>query len=448
MLIPKPEDSVKLKNRGEMSRKDIIIATLILAFLTMSVGLSGQGKSGIPTADTVAQSSVAFPCSAGTAVPIRGSVLSIEPTASGEFKLAKRIPWNGSGFDSSLGNLNDETAYVFLLTRWNASYGVPPSAVYTLLSSTWYVYRRDGANLVQSYAKNPTNGVLLPYGYHSAVIVGVQIVQYGPPPPAPPAPAPLSSVITYTVSTAIGTKQNISNLGAILGALAGVPAPKGPAALAYVAPSVQACVQAFAVPGTPPLPFNLSVTSTLTPGTVPKSAKDAGTSGVLNCTAATDQQPCAIARTFTAVDKEWWDVSIGLNAFGTRQPKFDATGKNPTTARNVDPYAFVTLFPTYWTLPKDAPIPVENLRWITVPHIDVGIPVKKQPLHRPFFGVAERIARTDKIFGIPVYFTGGVVRLIEDVPNGRGGLRQHTVWKSMFGFEFSGNTLVGKLTGK
>jgi hypothetical protein len=417
----------------------------------MNVSLSGQGKSGNPTADTVAQSSVAFPCSASTAVPISGSALFIEPPASGEFKLAKRITWSGSGFDGSLANLDDDTAYVFLLTRWNANYGAPPSTVYTLLSSTWYVYRHDGENLIQSYAKNSTNGVLLPYGYHSAVIVGVQLVRYGPPPPAPlgtPAPPPLSAVITYMVSTAIGTKQNISNLGAILGALAGVPAPKGAAALGFVAPTVQGCVQTFTVSGAPPLPFNLSVTSTLIPGTIPKSAKDAATSGVVNCTATTDQQPCVIARTFTAVDKEWWDVSIGLNAFGTRQPKFDATGKNPTVTRNVDPYAFVTLFPTFWTLPKDAPVPVENLRWITVPHIDVGIPVKKQPLHRPFFGVAERIARTDKIFGIPVYFTGGVVRLIEDVSNGNGGLRQHTVWKSMFGFEFSGSTVVGKLTGK
>ena len=59
-----------------MSRKDIIIATLILAFLTMNVGLSGQGKSGILTASTVAQSSVAFPCSIpGTADLCRFAVL-------------------------------------------------------------------------------------------------------------------------------------------------------------------------------------------------------------------------------------------------------------------------------------------------------------------------------------------------------------------------------------
>jgi hypothetical protein len=415
--------------------------------LATSIPVLGQKKPGQPAADTVAQTSSAYTCDPNNLTSINSNFLFVEATKK-DYELARQIVWKGSGFDTTIPTLDSGSAYIFLLTRWTTD-----GKSYTLLASSWYVYRVENGDLVQMYARTSGNGLLLPYGAKSVNVVGVELVNVDSPPATlavQKTKLSLSAMVTYTTSITQGTKQNVSNLGAILGGLAGVPAPKGPLFKVAVPPPVPACVQAFTVKGQPDLPFNLSVGLTWTPGTVAGSGppKDASSATVINCSSTTDKQPCNIARTFTSVDKEWWDVSIGVNAFGTRETKFDSTGKTSSVTRNTDPYVFFTLFPTFWWLPKDGPVPVSGIRWLSVPHLDVGIPVKKQPLHRPFFGAAEKIPKSDKIFGIPIYFTGGVVRLIESVPNGNNGLRQHVVWKSMFGFEFSGSTLLSKLTGK
>jgi hypothetical protein len=154
------------------------------------------------------------------------------------------------------------------------------------------------------------------------------------------------------------------------------------------------------------------------------------------------------------VGKEWWDVNVGIALPGITEPKFGFNDKAGTvatsTTRHTDIFGFISLYPFSSKWKKNS----------YAPHVDVGIPFTGQPLHRPFFGAAEKIPLTEKLLKIPGFFYAGACRLIETVPGSlavgaktdaatfAGDLRHHIVWKGMYGVEFPVGSLLSKIGKK
>jgi hypothetical protein len=392
-----------------------------------------------------------------------------------EYKLARSFKWKDSGFFTEKQELSPRTAYIFLLTRWTAD-----SQSFALESSSWYLYAAHGDTLDQIDTKNASAGIDLPYGFSSAVIVGIQLInvedlakklkdelskgkkgRMAVEEVAKETLGAFPAVVSYTTSITKGTAENLANLGALIGGLAGITvkasAPAGPGALAAKRPlPTPACFQEVRVVGPDKLPLTVNTAFSLTPGT---SAKPPGPtkqtpSAAIDCSIVTKDQPCTFARTFNSVGKEWWDVNVGIALPGITEPKFGFNDKAGTvatsTTRHTDIYGFISLYPFSSLWKKNS----------YAPHVDVGIPFTGQPLHRPFFGAAEKIPLTEKLLKILGFFYAGACRLIETVPGSlavgaktdaatfAGDLRHHIVWKGMYGVEFPVGSLLSKIGKK
>lgn len=401
------------------------------------------------------------------------SALFRDSAVAGHFALASKIDWSKSGMDKAV-QLQENTAYVILLTEWHAD-----GNAFTLNASSWYMFKSDGERLTQAYAKDSSDKALLPYGYQSVVVLGIQLID--PPQKAGttleiPAeeqeevPEEIQQMeddlqtvggsvsFAYAISVTQGQQENYQHLGEILGQLAGASSityeerTGKKVSVAYPTP---VCVEEVDVTGIDKLPVDVGVTFTLTPGekaTIPDLSKSP--SGPISCT--NSEQACVIARTFGDVDKEPWDVDLGVSIPGVREASFsldDKTSKvTKSVTHHVDLYAFISVYPGYLWYRKDS----------YAPRIELGVPVASQPLHRPFFGAAEQLPRpiTNKIFKVPISFYGGVVRLIE--PQLLNGLQEgqvtdattfandlhkkHVVWKGMFGVTFPVESLLSKVS--
>lgn len=143
-------------------------------------------------------------------------------------------------------------------------------------------------------------------------------------------------------------------------------------------------------------------------------------------------------------------MNLGLNLPSVDTPIFTLSKDNKvqeSISKKVSPYAFVSLYPFAAVSPKDG-------AW---PHINLGLPVAGQPLHRPFAGVAEKIPWLDRYTGIPISVFAGAVALKESISTLPLGLtttpdqfvlRSHWVWKGMFGLEFPVSSLISKIGKK
>jgi hypothetical protein len=149
--------------------------------------------------------------------------------------------------------------------------------------------------------------------------------------------------------------------------------------------------------------------------------------GQADCSSLSSKNTCTVSRTFTSLDKEWWDVSLAISVPGVRESKYSissgALQSKPTT--HTDMYA---LFDMYW-----------SAKWWTknsgAPHVAVGLPVTGQTFYRPAFGFA----------GVVYMKTTAV----QDAPTTAAELTADStlkrVWKPIFGVEVPVSSLISKI---
>jgi hypothetical protein len=169
---------------------------------------------------------------------------------------------------------------------------------------------------------------------------------------------------------------------------------------------------------------------------------NSGDSGGGDCSAVTAKAGCSMTHTIHALDREYWDLSMGIAIPGVREPQYSASDltQPPTATRHTDVYGFVDLFLAAKYASKTSP----------VPHIALGIPVAGKPFYRPFFGLGENITGWSRSFPFQVSFVAGPVLLNQEVvrKNAAGALTiQHSrVVKMMYGIEVPVGNLISKIT--
>ena len=276
----------------------------------------------------------------------------------------------------------------------------------------------------------------------------------------------------YSVSVTQGTPENITDLSALISSVTGISSSTK--ALAAASGEVPAPVH-YAVScqeGTKKLPFDMSVSEVATqnppadsaatqsngsvqnPAPPPKgvSSLPASTPGTTSCSGKGAAATCSVNRTFTSLDHEYWDVSVGLATPGVRETKytFSTTSgmASSSITRHTELYALLDLFPFGYVQPKDSPIP----------HINLGVPVTSKSLYRPYFGISENLTGwtgLQKKLSLPVginFFAGMTwmkTQELEGMPSSQSQfnseLKTHRVWKPMFGIEVPVSSIASKL---
>ena len=366
-------------------------------------------------------------------------------------------------------NVDVHQAYIFHITHWT-NFGVA-TAPPTLLSSAWYVYRRPRHPSWEKKKPAKTNNLVkadltgagdpLIYGASDALIVGID--RFDPTSTtvdgkliSTPSPGILAT--TYSVTVTQGTPENLTNLGALASALGGLSGTKTAALGATGAPPPSTYVAVACQQGTKKLPFDMSITSAVgkkadlnqnVVGTQPQAPKP----GTSTCSGDGNTPPCSTNRTFTSLDHEYWDVSIGVSIPGVRQTSytFSNGAVNSSVTTHTDLYAFADVFPFGALVPKES--------WI--PHINAGVPVTSQSLYRPYFGMAENLTgwtHLQKALSLPVsvnFFAGMVYMKTQYIVGSpqtaaefSSDLHWHRVWKPMFGIEVPVSAMASKLGGK
>jgi hypothetical protein len=429
-----------------------------------------------------------------------------EPGTILRYLVAKYVSTSGTNLAQTecAGKVDVHQAYIFHITKWT-NRGVP-TASSTLLSSAWYVYRRPRH---PRWEKNPTKkndlvkadltgtGDPLIYGASEALIVGIDLFD---PQPAKDAggkeildnvgkptwvPAPGTLVTTYSVTVTQGTPENLTDLGALASALGGVSGTKQQALASGGKVPLSTYVAVACQQGTKKLPFDVSITSAV--GKTAESAKDGSTAdakadlnqnlsitsaagkkadsnvtaspsqapkpGTAICSGNGNTPPCSTNRTFTSLDHEYWDVSIGVSIPGVRQTGYTFSNGtvNSSVTRHTDLYAFADVFPFGTLVPKQS--------W--VPHINAGVPVTSQSFYRPYFGMAENLTgwkHLQKALSLPVsvnFFAGAVYMKTQYIVGNpqtsaefNSDLHWRRVWKPMFGIEVPVSAMASKLGGK
>jgi hypothetical protein len=309
-------------------------------------------------------------------------------------------------------------------------------------------------------------GAPLIYGATEALIVGIDRLDQ---------PGPLAT--TYSVTVTQGTPENLTDLGALASALGGVSGTKQAELGATGAPPPPSTYVAVACQqGTKKLPFDVSITSAVgkkadsnQDGSISTSlsvgekadskpngtatAPQAPKAGTTICSGNGNTPPCSTNRTFTSLDHEYWDVSIGVSIPGVRQASytFSNGAVSSSITKHTDLYAFADIFPFGALVPKESP----------VPHINVGVPVTSQSLYRPYFGMAENLTgwtHLQKALSLPVslnFFAGMVYMKTQYIVGNpqtqtefNSDLHWHRVWKPIFGIEVPVSAMASKLGGK
>ncbi len=178
--------------------------------------------------------------------------------------------------------------------------------------------------------------------------------------------------------------------------------------------------------------------------------------GVMSCTGESNSMPCTTTRSFTSVDREWWDVSIGIATPGVRESKYSIVNgalKNSVTT-HTDLYGMLDIYPFAFALEKND--------W--APHFNLGVPVTSQSLYRPYFGAAwsiggllTRFFRPNKQISLPVDMNafGGMVWMKTQIVSGTpttpseltADLHYTRVWKPVFGIEVPVSAVASKIKG-
>jgi hypothetical protein len=166
----------------------------------------------------------------------------------------------------------------------------------------------------------------------------------------------------------------------------------------------------------------------------------------VDCAKVTASSPCTFTRNFPVDDKEYWDISLGLAIPGPKENVFksSSSGLKPTSSptTHTDAYALADFYflAHYW--PKVS----------YAPHLNGGIPITSQSLHRPYVGVAEDISPWFQRHGFPLdlCFFGGIVFMKQQLydPSSPTLLRTDWALKTMYGVEVPISSITSKLSGK
>jgi hypothetical protein len=368
------------------------------------------------------------------------------------------IPWRGIGVGMSklvqtqLTNQPSATAcsaddstqmFVFHINHWKKL----ADKSFQLRSSSWYAYTlgRDGS---LKFAGVDSTGAQSVYGKTKALIVGISGFDNE---------GELTGLQdfqdTYSATVVQGTPENLTNLGLLISGVGGFggkvtslnldgnPVSKTPY---FVTIGCQL--------GTPKLPFELTVTDATISQKDQHPAKSSN-GGSVSCSGTSSIAPCESTHTFESVDKEYWDVSVGVTTPGTRETKytFSSGTVQSKITRHTDFYGMFDFFPLAALLPKDSP----------VPHIAIGLPLTSQTFYRPFFGLSENLTGWTSVqrrLSLPVginFFAGVVYMKTEfllDSPTTQPGfntdLKYTRVWKGVFGVEVPLRAMASKLGKK
>jgi hypothetical protein len=357
----------------------------------------------------------------------------------------KAMDWTGSELYKiarrALPGISDKAdnnqAYIFHVNHWTTTS--------TLVSSDWFVYRatKDGKLKPSGYTATGDQSL---YGLRSALIVGIEIINGG---------KSGSLEFDYKVSALQGTPENSQALGQLISALLGFATPSSKQFVQTIGCSVLtgAAVQI----GTKHLPYELDVAeSAYDPNKMnddksggPKNATQSTSPGVADCSSIEKGSACSLARTFTSLDKEWWDVGIGVTIPGVRETKYTIVNNSlkGTSTTHTNAYALFDLYPFAKVVTKDSGIP----------HFAVGLPLTGQTFYRPFFGMSENLTGWNGFqqwSGLPsLNFFAGIVYMKTSVVTGSPAnpaeltTDQHSVRvvKALFGVEVSVKSLINKV---
>ncbi len=166
----------------------------------------------------------------------------------------------------------------------------------------------------------------------------------------------------------------------------------------------------------------------------------------VDCGNVSSTNPCTFTRNFPVDDKEYWDVSLGLAIPGPKENVFKPTtggGVPPSsTTTHTDAYAFADFYPFAYRWTKQS----------YAPHVNGGIPITSQSLHRPYVGLAEDISPWLQRHGFPLDLCvfGGVVFMKQQLYDPSVPSRLRTDWarKAMYGVEVPISGIASKLSGK
>lgn len=166
----------------------------------------------------------------------------------------------------------------------------------------------------------------------------------------------------------------------------------------------------------------------------------------VDCTNVSASSPCTFTRNFPVDDKEYWDVSLGLAIPGPKENVFKASSSGGGPASSVtthtDAYAFADFYLFAHRWPKVS----------YAPHLNAGIPITSQSLHRPYAGLAEDISPWLQRHGFPLDLCifGGVVFMKQQLydPIVRNQLRIDWAHKAMYGVEVPISSIASKLSSK
>jgi hypothetical protein len=348
-----------------------------------------------------------------------------------------KIAAKASKMPTSVGKIDKNQAYIFHVDHWGAS------PAYLLVSSDWYVYKSSGPDKLKRTGYTASGDQLL-YGLKRVLIITVEVFDNGG------KSGPMK--ITYKTSVVQGTPANSEALGDLISALLGITSKS----TAYDSTTgCEVMTAASFQEGTVRLPFDLNVA--LSAATKPKptgggseNTKQPASAGVADCPNLSEGGTCTLTRKFTSLDREWWDVSIGVAIPGVRETQYSIVNAALTSKvkTHTDFYGFFDICPAAIWKSKDT----------LIPHLAVGLPLTSQTFYRPFFGVSESVTNwfgLQKRLGLPVgiNFFAGVVYMKTSVVTGSpttpselsADSRSLRVVKPVFGVEVPVKALVSKI---
>ena len=158
-----------------------------------------------------------------------------------------------------------------------------------------------------------------------------------------------------------------------------------------------------------------------------------------------------MGRTYTSKEHAYFDVSAGLSIPGVRQTSFTfaSSGVSSSVKRNTDAYGLIDVYWLGALLPKES----------AIPHVNFGIPVTSQSLHRPYIGLSENLtgwSHLQKTLSLPIAINvfGGIVFMKTEQLSGtpatqaafNSDLSWHWVHKFTLGIEVPISSVASKFS--
>jgi hypothetical protein len=240
--------------------------------------------------------------------------------------------------------------------------------------------------------------------------------------------------LAYDIKTLARQKQDTSDAQTLLSSFLKVSAGATPSAdLAPKQPEIWGTVSL--IQPTTPVPYDIATTVTF------NAPNGTDSSTVADCSPS----PCSFSKTVTHFDTEYWDVSLGLAIPGPIETTYKESSANgssatltPSKVTHTDAYAFIDIYPFQHF--ADAPA-----MFSAIPHVNFGLPISSQVMHRPYAGIAENLAfLTSRMkLNIPLSVYAGVVIMKQQVAiSGLQSLKWDRATKMMFGLELP----IGSIT--